>query len=191
MSAHDRIEKKSKTVAQVMLAKEGTRAHKILNIRMENECNANVHNNNDDDGLHVSVALLHDSGSNAHLTNVKGVLQDMKACSTSVYGINGEGGHKPLHASMQGSVNIPFSPNHHVMVDDVLYLPSSVLGSSVGERKRKRRRKRHRHFVPLLLTPLIVQNLIGLVFVIFITLKKDARMENLAPSNTRSSINRT
>ena len=60
MSAHDRIEKKSKTVAQVMLAKEGTRAHKILNIRMENECNASVHNNNDDDGLHVSVALLHD-----------------------------------------------------------------------------------------------------------------------------------
>ena len=66
MRQESKLDKTSKTVAQVMLAKkDGTRAHKILNIRMENKCNENVHNNNNNDGLHISVALLHDSGSNA------------------------------------------------------------------------------------------------------------------------------
>ena len=118
---------KSKIIASVKLAHKGTRAraHKTFKVRMKDSM--------DKDGIYIYIALVHDSGSDSHLTNVKGVLQNLISCNINVYGINGDSSHKPLHASEQGSATVPFSNDHHVMVDEVLYLPFSALGSSVDE----------------------------------------------------------
>ena len=80
----------------------------------------------------INVGFLHDSGSNAHLTNVKGVLQNIQKCNVNVFGISSDDEHNPIHASEMGSVPLHLNENESILVHDVLFLPDALLGNTEG-----------------------------------------------------------
>ena len=79
------------------------------------------------------VACLLDPGSNAHLTNVRGVLKpgSVVSCNVEVQGLNGEG--QRLFAKEKGTYEYKMSENDNVDLDGMLFVPDSVIGSTVNE----------------------------------------------------------
>ena len=79
------------------------------------------------------VACLLDPGSNAYLTNVKGVLvpESVVPCYVEVQGLNGDG--LGLIAKEKGKYEYKLNANEKVVLNDMLYVPDSVIGNTVNE----------------------------------------------------------
>ena len=79
------------------------------------------------------VACLLDPGSNAHLTNVRGVLVpgSVVPCYVEVQGLNGDG--LGLLAKEKGKYKYKLNESEKVVLNDMLYVPDSVIGNTVNE----------------------------------------------------------
>jgi hypothetical protein len=79
------------------------------------------------------VACLIDPGSNAHLTNVRGVLVpgSVVSCYVEVQGLSGKG--QSLVAKFKGKYIYKVSESLKVELVDVLFVPDAVLGSTMNE----------------------------------------------------------
>lgn len=86
----------------------------------------------EDARLH-GVARLLDPGSNAHLTNVRGVLKpgSIVPCYVEVQGLSG--GKQKLIAKEKGVYVYEMGENERVCLYDVLFVPDAVIGSTVNE----------------------------------------------------------
>jgi len=79
------------------------------------------------------VACLIDPGSNAHLTNVRGVLEpgSTVACYAEVQGLSGKG--QALVSRKKGKFVYEVGNDVSIVLDDVLYVPDAVLSSTMNE----------------------------------------------------------
>ena len=79
------------------------------------------------------VACLIDPGSNAHLTNVRGVLEpgSAGACYAEVQGLSGKG--QALVARTKGKFVYKVGKERSIVLNDVLYVPDAVLSSTMNE----------------------------------------------------------
>ena len=79
------------------------------------------------------VACLLDPGSNAYLTNVKGVLvpESVVPCYVEVQGLNDDG--LGLIAKEKGKYEYKLNENEKVVLNDMLFVPDSMIGSTMNE----------------------------------------------------------
>ena len=79
------------------------------------------------------VACLLDPGSNAHLTNVRGVLKagSVVPCHVEVQGLSGAG--QRLYAKEKGTYVYRLSKNVEVDLNDTLFVSDAVIGSTASK----------------------------------------------------------
>lgn len=88
----------------------------------ENECRDNEE----------YMCFLHDSGSNAHLSNTKTAFKkgSLKKCDINVFGINEDDSIRAMHASWCGDVVYAVNESESVLLKNVLYVPEAMIGDS-------------------------------------------------------------
>ena len=86
-----------------------------------------------------SILFMHDSGSNAYLTDSIDTLMpdSIRACNVSVYGIDGKGTVHPIHASVCGDVLYPLNDDVSVVLKGVLVVKDAAIGPADANRKQK------------------------------------------------------
>jgi len=96
----------------------------------ENEGKKNSENEYSENEEYVS--FLHDSGSNANLSNIKTVFVkgSLKKCDVNVFGINEDDSIQAMHASWRGDVVYKVNENESVVLKNVLYVPDAMIGES-------------------------------------------------------------
>ena len=86
-----------------------------------------------------ATLFMHDSGSNAYLTDsVETLLPNtIRACNVSVYGIDGKGTVHPIHASVCGDVLYHLNDDVSVTLKGVLVVKDAAIGPTDADQRQR------------------------------------------------------